>query len=115
EPSTKYRPQAGHPTGWLGLGLVLEACGKTEEARRAWIEGATQVEAELRLQDEYRKRVMLGLIYARLGQHTEARERVRGGLGLNPGHPWALFLSGEMEGLLGGPRSRAELRPPGSR
>ena len=60
-----------------------------------------QTEAELRLADEYRKRVILALIYARLGQAAEARDHIRRALALNPGHPWTLFLAGEMEGLLG--------------
>lgn len=96
----KYQPQAGHPSGWLARGITLKACGREEEARQAWTEGALQAEAELKLEDQHHKRLALALLYARLGRSAAAHENTRHALALSPGHPWILFFAGEMEALL---------------
>ncbi len=67
------------------------------------MEGAAQAEAELRVADEYRKRVIVAQIYARLSQAAAARAHIQRALAINPGHPWTLFFGGAMEGLLGNP------------
>src|SRR5262245_48771976 len=90
EIARKFEPQAGEATESLSQGIAFMACGEPDAARKAWKEGAAQTEAELKLEDQFGKRIGLALLYARLGQAPKARENVRRALSLAPGHPWTL-------------------------
>lgn len=99
----------GDPLGWLFLGRAFRAAGRTEEARKTWIDGARYLEGKVSTFDNERTRIFLSHIYAELGARHEALDHLRRGMALAPNDPWVLYRACVTEGILGDERQTVEL------
>jgi tetratricopeptide (TPR) repeat protein len=89
-------PSAAYFAGW-----VLLYGGDMRSAAQVWDEAARRTERRLAGQENLHHRMWLGLMYAQLGQTERALAQTRHALAADPRHPWSLYFTARIYGLLG--------------
>jgi TolB-like protein/Tfp pilus assembly protein PilF len=87
------------PAAYFG-GWVLSNSGDEKGAAEIWRAGAREAERELQEQENLHNRIWLGLLYARLGKREQALDQVNRALAPDPRHPWFLYFTARIHGLL---------------
>jgi tetratricopeptide (TPR) repeat protein len=82
-------------------GFILRDIGEGDHARRILRERLPACRARMADVQNERGQIALGLIYSILGDKSHAHEQEELALEVNPGDPWMLFFSSEIEAELG--------------